>query len=111
MINWLLVLMLPLGVLAGTELKHRRRQAAGETCSFLPVWTHRALTYAGVAGMVLFAEAARVAWDDPSQETVFTMILAALLAFVSMTERSDRELRAAKLELARAAGQDAQRAR
>lgn len=111
MIDWFLVLAVPMGVLVGAEFKRRKMLAAGERYSFVPIRTQRILTFVGLFGMVLFGESTRVAWNDPSQETVFSMVLAAVLAFTGMAVLGERELRGARRALRGDGDQDAQRVR
>ena len=91
MIDWSLVVVVPAAVVAGAELG--RRLVPVTHPLVLALANHRLLAFVALAAIVLFVDAAGVAWAAPSQETVWTLVLAAVTGFGAMVLLAGRELR------------------
>ena len=95
-INWMLVVFVTAGCMAGGELGRRRVEKKGETYSFLPRSTKRVLDLGSVLSGVLTYEAARVAVSMPTSFHVWMLIFAAVPAFILFGISNGLELKAAK---------------
>lgn len=95
-INWMLVVFVAAGCMAGGELGRRRAEKKGETYSFVPRSTKRILDLGSVLSGVLAYEAARVAVSMPTSFHVWMLIFAAGAAFLLFGISSSLELKSAR---------------
>lgn len=95
-INWLLIVMLMIGVPIGTEFGRRRVEAEGGIYSFLPLRTHRLLGVATCFSGALVAESAKVAVKMPTAYHVWMLIFATAAAFILFAIFSGLEFKLAK---------------
>jgi len=104
-IDWLLIVMVIIGVVVGTELRRRTVTGDGEIHSFLsPPTYHVGVVLAGVS-MGLFFEAAKIAVTMPTAFHVWMLIGASALAFVSLMVFTGLEFKMAKRAVKEAATQ------
>ncbi len=96
MINWALVLTVPVAVAVGAEIGRRRLEAAGKIYSFIPRRWYRALMLPMGAAVVLFYEAARVTLGEPSSTNVWLLILSGAASHIFLVVMHAEECRYAK---------------
>lgn len=96
MINWALVLTVPVAVAVGAEIGRRRLEAAGKIYSFIPRRWYRVLVLLMGAAVVLFFEAARVTLAEPSSANVWLLILSGTAAQIFLVAMHAEECRYAK---------------
>lgn len=98
-INWILIIMVTIGVLVGTEFRRRTEQAEGEIYSFLPLRMHRLLNIAFCFSAGLLLESATIAVKMPTTFHVWMLIFATAAAFIIFGIFTGLEFRLAKQTL------------
>lgn len=96
MINWALVLTVPMAVAVGAEIGRRRLEAAGKIYSFIPRRWHSVLILLMGSAVVLFFEAARVTLAESSSTNVWLLILSGTAAQTVLVAMHAEECRYAK---------------
>lgn len=102
-IDWLLIVMVTIGVAIGTELRRRVDTGEGEIHSFLSPRTYRVAVVLAGASVGVFFEAAKVAVTMPTAFHVWMLVGASVVAFVSAMVFSGLEFRMAKRAVKEAA--------
>ncbi|MDA7946157.1 MAG: hypothetical protein MPJ78_01625 [Hyphomicrobiaceae bacterium] len=95
-INWIMVVSVAVGVMAGVELGRRRSEAKGAIYSFLPRPMYRLLNLGTALSGALFFEAARVAVDMPTAFHVWMLLFFTAAGFILFGISTGLELKSAK---------------
>lgn len=98
-INWLMIIMVTIGVFFGTEFGRRRQEGKGEIYSFLPLQTHRLHGVAAAVSAGLFIESAKVAVKMPTTFHVWMLLFIVAAAFIVCLAFTGLEFKLAKRAL------------
>lgn len=99
MINWVLVAIVPFTTVIGGEIGRRRQERAGKTVSFLPIWTHRLLTFFVELTLILFFESAWASLKYPGPFHLWLLILSGAASQIGLITISAAELSYARKRL------------
>ena len=105
-IDWIMIVMVTIGVFFGTEHRRRGVVAEGGIYSFLPLRMHRLSGLSMTLSAGLFIESAKVAVKMPAALHVWMLIFATTAAFILFAAFAGLEFKLAKraLEAAHAGG-------
>ncbi len=98
-INWLMIVMVAIGVFFGTEIRRHGVVAEGGIYSFLPLRMHRLLMLSMILSAELIIESARIALKTPSAFHVWILFFATAAAFILFAAFAGLELAQAKRAL------------
>lgn len=83
MINWILITIIPFGVIGGMEFGRRKQAGKGEIFCFQPYWSYLTLSFILAPSVALFVESARVSLSNPTPNHIHLLIFSATLTMLT----------------------------